>query len=319
MSSTLGSSVSDPRHVTAAMLLVERASAEAVATLRRVGVRSILIKGPLQQRWLAAAGLSRTSVDVDLLVDPADVDAAGRALSAAGYRLEPEVTPGVEHHSHRWTTGTRAPVEVHWNLWGTDPARTWRILGAETESADVCGEMAEIPNEPARCLIVALHAAHHGAGEDAPLDDLRLAVSVAPRAAWQRAASLAAATGAETEFAVGLGLVPPGERLRCDLGLHVPQVTERLALNLSEPVAGAAGFYWLGRQHGVRAKARFAARKLVPPAEFMRFKYRFAREGKGRLLLAYLYRLLWIAGRALPGFLSWRRSRRDARTSRAPE
>ena len=99
-----------------------------------------------------------------------------------------------------------------------------------------------------------------------------------------------------------------------------PQLTERLALNLAEPVAGAAGFYWLGRQRGPRAKAQFVARKLVPPADFMRFKYRFARNGKGGLALAYLYRLLWIAGRALPGFLSWRRSRREARMSgRVPE
>jgi hypothetical protein len=216
------------------------------------------------------------------------------ALSAAGYMREPEVTPGVEHHAHLWTARSRVPIEAHWNLWGADPACTWHVLASETELTDVFGEMVEIPNEPARCLIVALHAAHHGAGEAAPLDDLKSAVSVAPRAAWRRCL-LAVATGAEVEFAVGLALVPPGERLRDDLGLRVPQLTERLALNLSEPVAGAAGFYWLGRQQGVRAKARFVARKVVPPADFMRFKYRFARKGIGRLALAYLYRLLWIA------------------------
>jgi len=298
------------------MLLVERASADAVATLRRVGIRSILIKGPLQQRWLAGAGVPRASVDVDLLVDPADVDAAGSALAAAGYRREPEVTPGVEHHAHLWTARSRVSIEVHWNLWGTDPACTWRVLAGETEPADVLGQMVEVPNEPARCLIVALHAAHHGAGEAGPLEDLESAIAVAPRGAWQRAASLAATTGGEAEFAVGLALVPAGERLRSDLGLGVPPLTERLALNLSEPVEGAAGFYWLGQQPGIRAKARFVARKAFPPADFMRFKYRFARKGKGRLALAYLYRLLWIASRALPGFLSWRRSRGAARASR---
>ena len=288
--------------------------------LRSVGIRSILIKGPLQQQWLAVARVRRASVDVDLLVDPSDVEAAGKALAAAGYNREPEVTPGVEHHAHLWTAGSRVPIEVHWNLWGTDPARVWRALAGETEPMDVLGQMVEIPNEPARCLIVALHAAHHGAGEAEPLEDLESAVAVAPRAAWKRAASLAAATGSEAEFAVGLGLVARGKRLRTDLDLDAPQLTERLALNLAEPVAGAAGFYWLGRQHGVRAKAQFVARKLVPPADFMRFKYRFARNGKRGLALAYLYRLLWIAGRALPGFLSWRRSRREARMSgRVPE
>ena len=305
--------MSDPRLVTAATLLVERASIEAVALLRALGIRSILIKGPVQQRWLAPAGAERASVDVDLVVDPAHLDAANEALSAAGYRHEPEVTPGVQHHAHRWTRGSGVPIEAHWNLWGTDPNHVWRVLSAETEPAEVLGETVDIPNEAARCLIVALHAAHHGVGEDAPLNDLRGAISVAPRAAWRRAATLAADTGAETEFAVGLGLVPSGERLRRDLGLSVPPLTERLALNLSDPVPGSAGFYWLRRQHGVRAKAQFVARKLVPPADFMRFKYRFARNGKGGLALAYLYRLLWIAGRVLPGFLSWRRSHREAR------
>ena len=159
----------------------------------------------MQQRWLAPAGVQRASVDVDLLVDPLDVDAAGKALAAAGYSREPEVTPGVEHHAHRWTAGSRVPIEVHWNLWGTDPTRVWQVLAGETEPTDVLGEMVEIPNEPARCLIVALHAAHHGAGEEAPLDDLESAISVAPRAAWKRAAALAAATGG-------------GGRVRCGIG-----------------------------------------------------------------------------------------------------
>jgi hypothetical protein len=310
--------VSDPRLVTAATLLVERSSADAVAILRSVGIRSILIKGPLQQHWLAPGGAQRASVDVDLLIEPVDLDAAEAALSASGHRPEPEVTPGVEHHAHRWTSGSRVPIEVHWNLWGTDPDLVWRVLADETETAEVLGEPVEIPNEPARCLIVALHAAHHGAGEEAPLDDLKNAISVAPPAAWRRAAALAAAMRAETEFAVGLGLAPTGKRLRTDLGLHVPPLSERLALNLAEPVAGAAGFYWLGQQHGIRAKARFVTRKLVPPADFMRFKYRFARKGTRALVLAYVYRLFWIAGRALPSFVSWRRSRREARASRRP-
>jgi hypothetical protein len=312
--------VSDPRLVTAATLLVERASADAVATLRSVGIRSILIKGPLQQRWLAPGGPQRASVDVDLLIQPVDLEAAEAALSASGHRPEPEVTPGVEHHAHRWTSGSRVPIEVHWNLWGTDPDLVWQVLADETELADVLGEPVEIPNESARCLIVALHAAHHGAGEDAPVDDLKNAISVAPLASWQRAAALAGATGAESEFTVGLGLVQRGKRLRTDLGLRPPQLTERLALNLSEPVAGAAGFYWLGRQRGMRARARFVMRKLVPPPDFMRFKYRFARKGTRFLALAYVYRLIWIGVRALPGFLSWRRSRRDAHASgRAPD
>lgn len=301
--------------MTAAMLLVERASVEAVATLRGAGVRSILVKGPLQQDWLAPSGMRHASVDVDLIVDPVDLEVADEALSAAGYTYEPEVTPGVEHHCHRWTSGSRLPIEVHWTLWGTDPARTWRALADTTEWRDVLGERVEIPSEPARCLIVALHAAHHGAGVGTPIDDLESAVAVAPLSSWQDAAALASAVGGSTEFAAGLGLVPSGERLRAELGVPAPELTQRLALNLSGPVAGAAGFFWLERQRGWRAKVRFVARKLVPPPAFMRFKYELARRGRVSLAVAYLYRLVWIAGRAVPALLSWQRVRRKAGAS----
>ena len=68
-----------------ALLVVEYASADAVATLRRAGIRSILLKGPLQQRWLADAGPPRVSIDVDLLVAAADFEAAESVIAANGY------------------------------------------------------------------------------------------------------------------------------------------------------------------------------------------------------------------------------------------
>jgi hypothetical protein len=86
-------------------------------------------------------------------------------------------------------------------------------------------------------------------------------------------------------------------------------------MNLATPVAGEPGFYWLARQPGIRAQARYVARKLAPPADFMRFKYPWARRGAAHLALAYLYRLLWIARWAVPGFLAWRRARAAARSS----
>lgn len=307
--------MSDPRYVAAATLVVERATADAMAALVGAGIRSILIKGPPQQGWLAAAGVPRASVDVDLLVDPTDVAAAGIALSGLGYRREPEVTPGVEHHAELWTAPGRVPVELHRTLWGTDPGCTWPVLAGQTENAQIGSETVEIPAEGARCLIVALHAAHHGAGEEAPPYDLERAVAVAGRDAWKRAADLARALDAEAAFVAGLGLVPAGQRLRVDLGLPTLPYSERLALNAATPVAGAPGFYWLAQQKGMRAKVRFAARKIVPPADFMRFKHPYARKGAAQLLLTYLYRPLWLARWAVPGLRAWRRARLAARRS----
>lgn len=298
------------------MLRLEGASAAAVNTLREAGIRSILIKGPLQQVWLSTAGPPRESIDVDLLVDPAEVDAAGAALSALGYRHQPEVTPGVVNHSSLWAMSGQIPVEVHGTLSSADPARTYRVLEQETEAAEVAGTMLEIPNRAARCLIVALHAAQHGPETYEPLYDLERAVTVAGRDDWERAAALAREVHAEVAFVTGLGLVPAGEQLRAALGLEPLALTERLALNLASDAEGAPGFHWLAQQEGAKAKAAFVARKLVPPPDFMRFKYPYARKGPGHLVLAYAYRPFWIARRALPGFLAWRRSRQAVEESR---
>lgn len=298
--------------VAGATLVVERAAADAVATLRNAGIRTILLKGPPQQDWLAAAGAPRASIDVDLLVDPADAAAAGQAFSEIGYRLVPQVTPGVGHHASVWSASGRVAVDVHDGLWGAE-GDTWGALLRNRESVALAGESIEVPSEAARCLVVALHAAHHGAGKEATLYDLERAVAVASRSAWMRAAELARAIDAEVAFAAGLDLVPTGKRLRTDLGLEEPALNQALALDIATPSAGAAGFYWLSQQHGVRARARFVLRKLVPPADFMRYKHPSARRGRGQLVLVYLYRPFWLARWAIPGFLEWRRIRAKAR------
>ena len=299
--------------VAAATLVVERAAADAVATLRNAGIRTILLKGPPQQDWLAAAGAPRASIDVDLLVDPADAAAAGQAFSEIGYRLVPQVTPGVGHHASVWSATGRVSVDVHDGLWGAE-GDTWSVLVRNTESVALAGEDVEVPSEAARCLVVALHAAHHGAGKQATLYDLERAVAVAGRSAWMHATELAGAIDAEAAFAAGLDLVPTGKRLRTELGLEEPALNQALALDIATPSAGAAGFYWLSQQHGVRARARFVLRKLIPPADFMRYKHPWARRGRGHLVLVYLYRPIWLARWAIPGFLEWRRIRATATT-----
>ena len=303
--------------VAAATLVVERAAADAVATLRNAGIRTILLKGPPQQDWLAAAGASRASIDVDLLVDPTDGAAAGQAFSEVGYRLVPQVTPGVGHHASVWSASGRVAVDVHDGLWGAE-GDTWGVLVRNTESVALADESVEVPSEAARCLVVALHAAHHGAGKEATLYDLERAVAVAERSAWMRATGLARAIDAELAFAAGLDLVATGKQLRTELGLAEPVLSQALALDIATPSTGAAGFYWLSQQHGVRARARFVLRKLVPPADFMRFKHPSARRGRGHLLLVYLYRPFWLARWAIPGLLEWRRIRSNVKVGKSP-
>jgi hypothetical protein len=309
----VGATAGEHLLVAAAALVVERAAAHAVVTLRNAGIRTILLKGSPQQDWLAAAGAPRASIDVDLLVDPTDAATAGRTLSEVGYRLVPQVTPGVGQHASVWSATGQVTVDVHDRLWGAE-GDTWHVLVRNTESVALAGADVEVPSEAARCLVVALHAAHHGAGKPATLYDLERAVAVARRSTWTRATELARAMDAEIAFAAGLDLVPTGKRLRRELGLEKPALNRALALDIATPSAGAAGFYWLSQQHGVRARTRFVLRKLVPPADFMRYKHPSARRGRGHLLLVYVYRPFWLARWAIPGLLEWRRIRATART-----
>ena len=309
--------LSEPLLVAGVSLVVERASADASATLRRAGIRTILVKGPVQQDWLAAAGVARASIDVDVLVDPVDAAAAGHTLSMLGYRVVPVVTPGVGHHATLWAAPGRVPIEVHDTLWGAEED-SWDVLARETETVMLAGEMVEVPNEAARCLVVALHAAHHGVDDDDTRYDLERAIVVAGRPSWEQAAELAGQIGAEPAFAAGLDLVPSGERLRADLELDEPTLTGDLALDIASPTAGAAGYYWFSQQHGLRARARFVLRKIVPPADFLRFKHPYARRGTGHLVLVYLYRPVWLARWAIPGLREWRRIRSATRAGDGP-
>jgi Uncharacterised nucleotidyltransferase len=298
-------------------LVVEHASAVVVAALRTSGVRSILLKGPLQQAWLALAGPQRSSIDVDVLVAREDVQAAERAIETVGLFRAVELPNerGFEHASV-WVAPGRVPVEVHWSLVGANESLVWEVLSAETEPAIVGGESVEILNEAARCLIVALHVAQHGLGNAAILDDLRKALVVAREDRWRTALGLARALDAETPFAAALCILPDTAQLQKALGLRPPALTERQALSLLTPAPAARGFYFLSREPGVRAKSIFLAHKLVPGPGFMRLRYQIANRGAHGLALAYLYRPLWLVRWSIPGFRSWRRARKLARASR---
>jgi hypothetical protein len=302
----------DPRSV-AIELLLERASVDAMRELRRAGVRSILLKGPLQQHWLEPAGPSRVSTDVDLLVASAQFGVAEEALASVGFSraVALPVEEGREHGSV-WVAEGEAAVELHWTLVGMDEDKAWDVLSDETESVTLMGETVEIPNEGARCLIIAVHAAQHGIGEHVIFNDLERALVVAKPEAWQRAFELATRVGAWNPFAGALSLTSRGLEYLDEFHAPLPTLDEREALSLLTPAPTSRGFYYLSRQAGVRAKAAFILTKLAPSPVFMRLRYPFARRGAAGLGLAYGYRLLWLLRWSLPGLRSWRQAQRLA-------
>jgi Uncharacterised nucleotidyltransferase len=307
-------------------LLVERESRDAIRALKEKGVRPILLKGPLQQAWLEPAGAPRTSTDVDVLVSRDQLETAGLALGALGYGLAPALPENlerkhlpdrVEHGYHQaWIAEERTPVELHWSLGGADENKAWDVLSRETETADLMGEEVELPNEAARCAIVALHAAQHGIGQPVGFRDLEKALIVAGIETWRRAAELAAAMGGWPLFAVALSFSPRGADLLRDMGREPSALEVRQAISFLTPAPTSLGFYFLSRQSGVRAKAGFALAELAPPPAFMHLCYPLARRGRIGLALAYLYRSYWLARWVVPGLRSFRDAQRLAEVSR---
>src|SRR5215217_1954268 len=90
--------------LTAHALARDLMTAEAVEALRRVGVRSIVLKGPSIARWLYADGCPRPYTDSDLLVSPGRLRAAAGALESIGYSLvfDDRVSPAADAHHLLW-------------------------------------------------------------------------------------------------------------------------------------------------------------------------------------------------------------------------
>ena len=224
----------------------------------------------------AAAGLDRRRPSRG----PCRLRSCRGAFAAKGYSTAPTLPsdPGFDH-AHVWTAPDRLPIELHWTIVGADERRCWDVLADETETAQVAGELVEIPNEAARCLIVALHAAQHGAGAAQTLHDLERALTTAGEDVWVRSLELAVAVGAETPFVAGLDLTARGHALRNALGLRAPALTDsELRALLTAPTA--RGFWGLSRHPSAPAKARFLLAKLFPAPGFMRLRYPVARTAR---------------------------------------
>jgi hypothetical protein len=72
------------------------------------------------------------------------------------------------------------------------------------------------------------------------------------------------------------------------------------------------GIERLARARGARAKTSILVRKLVPPPGFMRRWHPLASRGRAGLLLAYLYRPLWMLRHTPKALQAWRAARRAA-------
>jgi Uncharacterised nucleotidyltransferase len=295
-------------------LALDRRSAELVAELEAAGVPAILLKGPAIAAWLYRGRGVRTYGDTDLLVPPDRWDLAMATLRRLGFDdgLGGMAHPRMESFtSHPLARGDE-DVDLHCTIWGIEvpPERAWEVLSANTEPMNVGGRTLPVLAPAARAMHVALHAAQHGYDEGKPVHDLELALEVLPDDLWAEAAAVAAELDALGGFATGLRLLPAGRSLAERLGVDREASVDALLRVAHVPLS--QGFEELANTRGVRAKLAVVRGELAPTADFMRWWSPLARRGRLGLAAAYLWRPLYLALRAGPGLVAWRRARRAA-------
>jgi hypothetical protein len=296
-------------------LRADLVAAEVSEAFRSAGIRSILLRGPSIARHLYPAGESRSYYDVDLLVAPTAMAAAEQILADHGFTHSAVLSQHPDDRppwARTWKRADGGNVDLHRTLVGVTPDEAWAQLSDEAEPVQVARASIEGLNADATALVVALHAAHHGRGIHKPLDDLARAIDRFPDATWESASELADRLGATPAFASGLRLLPAGAQL-ADRLLLPRDASAEVILRAGGAPPMALGFEWLSHVPGIRAKSRLIVGKLVPDAEFMRAWSPAARRyGRPGLVLAYIWRPLWLAWHAPRALRAWAEARRKA-------
>ena len=141
------------------------------------------------------------------------------------------------------------------------------VWADSTDNRDMVVGEAEIAVlvEPARALLVALHAAHHGVEDEQALEDLARAVDRVPESTWRAAALWPIASTLSPPSRVGLRLLPEGSRLADTLELPDESTTElRLrASSAPEPLSASTGS--CVRRRSARAPGSSGGGSCLPP------------------------------------------------------
>ena len=295
-------------------LALDALGAQLVDELEGAGIPSIMLKGPAIATWLYRDREIRTYGDADLLVPPAQWEAASGLLRRLGFEddLGPLAHPRMESiASTGWVRGSDN-VDMHCTLWGIEagPQRAWEVLSAHTAPMKVGGRVVQVLEPATRAMHVALHAAQHGQPHGKPIRDLELALEQLPDDLWVESAAVAAELDATAGFATGLRMLPAGRALAERLGIQDAGSVDSLLRVAQVPLAH--GFEELATTPGLRGKLAVLRGEVFPNAAFMRWWSPLASRGRLGLAAAYAWRPLYLALKAGPGLLAWRRARRAA-------
>jgi hypothetical protein len=264
-----------------------------------------VLKGPALAALLYRAEEQRAYSDVDLLVDPARLDAARAALTALGYENASE-RAGVDDflgvlHADMWVRTAGVSIDLHWRLAGcaASPQVTWDRLYAEHGAITLAGAEVAVLGRTGLALHLATHAAQIGPQDRKALADLARGLARWPLDDWRAAAALAGDLGGDLAFAAGLRLLPEGTRLADELGLAPANA---LGWELRNRAARPRGTFH------ARALADVVRRSLFPGRAWLHAQYPWAGRGPVELIAAralhlarspaWAARALWFAARA---------------------
>lgn len=296
-------------------LALEAATAEVCGAFARAGVRTILLKGLSLRRWLYEPTETRDSCDIDLLVAPRDVAAAGEVLRHHGFEREPFDSLAGDRPTHASDWGRSsdgARIDLHHQLAPllTHPDRAWQVLASATTTMTIAGSHITVLDEPARALSVALHALVNGPHSVRPLEDLRRVIRVLSPEQWRAVARLATRLDATSSLGAALRMLPEGTQVAAALDLPVQTSLQDQLRAVGAP-REALILNWVSAQ-SIPDRLRFLRGKLLPSTAFLRAWSAAAGRPDAALRSAYLHRLASMLRHLPPAVRALRQARRTS-------
>jgi hypothetical protein len=281
-------------------LFLDVLAVDVAGCLERACIPHALLKGPSTAIWLYDP--PRDYCDVDVLVPLSRVSEVRAALESAGLAYACAGRVGEEaQHGMLMLSSAGFEVDVHVSLPAIPPAgdRAWEVLAPHVEALDLGIGTVPALDEPARCLMLALHALG-GVPFGRPAEDLRRARAVTTRDRWREARDLARALNAEDLFLAGLSAG--------DADSSRVVLSRRAYLYVTCAPSEALALQRL-RDARRRDVPKLLWREIFPTLGFMRHAYPYAR-GPIALTRAYVARWRRIGANLPSAIRVWRRAAR---------
>jgi Uncharacterised nucleotidyltransferase len=301
-----------------ACVAVDGWTGEVARAFHRVGIRPVLLKGPVIARWLYPADPSRRDyVDADLLVAPDQLARAWVLLSELGFGVqEHPVLADDEHHARTFVRPRDgANIDLHRSFHGLQavPAgRLWPVVRDHLTRIEVAGVSIDAPDRTLCALNAALHLGPSDTEESKAWQDLERAIDVVELEQWRAALGLARGLGVEHELGARLRRLAQGTALADAVG--ITSSGSRYynligAVDRGDAPWSVLSLYRFTAQPSVHAALSYLIHKLVPPVEQLDHDYpRLAPSGSvGRAaarVLRPLHSLLRLPG-AVRAFRRW--------------